>query len=138
MPGQQAAAALEKMAKRLTQHVILMHACTRQQSAAARRHDTRHCLAVQAINNPAYNCEAAGTADSCESAQPWQLAAVQTAADFGDSNEEAAERYVHAAALLSGMLHPHIAQRMTAKQLASDSWLRQAGSSALGECPLVW
>ncbi|KAL0043072.1 hypothetical protein WJX79_008366 [Trebouxia sp. C0005] len=58
-----------------------------------------------AINNPAYNCEAAGTADSCESAQPWQLAAVQTAADFGDSNEEAAERLVAAhleSALWSG------------------------------------
>jgi len=93
---------------------------------------------VQAIKNPAYNIEAAGTAESCESAQPWQLAAVQTAADFGDSSEEAAERYVHAAALLSGMLHPQVAERMTAKQLASDSWLQQAGSSAFGECPLPW
>jgi len=126
-----------------TQHVILMRACTSQQLGCQHAsncplRELRHCFAVQAIKNPAYSTEAAGTADSCESAQPWQLAAMQTAADFGDSSKEAAERYVHAAALLSGMLHPQAAQRMTANQLASDLWLQQAGSSPLGECPLAW
>lgn len=91
---------------------------------------------LQAKNNPAYHAQVAGSTPDSAATQPWQLAAVQTAADFGDSSEDVARRYEQAAALLSGMLHPETAHRMTAKQLASDSWLQQAGSTVLGECPV--
>ena len=35
------------------------------------------------------------------------------------------------------MLQPKVAQRMTAKQLAAQQWLSNAGSSELGPCPEV-
>ena len=92
---------------------------------------------LQAMNNPAYHSQVAGSTPNSAATQPWQLAAVQTAADFGDSREDVAQRYEQAAALLSGMLHPEAAHRMTAEQLASNGWLQQAGSTVLGECPTV-
>ena len=92
---------------------------------------------LQAKHNPAYHAQVAGSTPDSAATQPWQLAAVQTAADFGDSSEDVARRYEQAAALLSGMLHPETAHRMTAQQLASDGWLQQAGGTVLGECPLT-
>ena len=63
--------------------------------------------------------------------QPWQLAAMQKAADFGDDKAAADGRYQQIAALLSGMLHPEVAERLTAA-LAAGCW--QYGSWALSNC----
>ena len=103
------------------------------------QHHTLSCLKqlltdvmVQAMNNPAYNSQAVGTSE-----QPWQLAAMRTAADFDDNRVAAEERFQNVAALLSGMLHPNVSERMTAKQLTSLQWLLDAGSNELGACPVV-
>ena len=69
--------------------------------------------------------------------QPWQLAAMQTAADFGGDKPAATERYQQIAAMLSGMLHPEVAERLTATQLAQQHWLQDAGSVDFGPCPIV-
>ena len=89
---------------------------------------------LQGTNNPAYqaSCDASGQSDSH---QPWQLVAMQEAADFSDSKEEAAERCSFVAKLLSGMLHPEVAQRMTAKQLAAQDWLSSVATQHLEPCP---
>ena len=60
---------------------------------------------------------------------------MQKAADF--SNENGCDQYGHVAELLSGMLHPDVAQRLTAKQLVTHQWLRIAGTSKLGPCPVA-
>lgn len=69
--------------------------------------------------------------------QPWQLLAVQKAANFSNERENGIEQYDRVAELLSGMLHPNVAQRLTATQLATQQWLRVAGSGKLGPCPVV-
>ena len=72
-----------------------------------------------------------------ECSQPWQLLAVQQAANFSNERGNGGEQYGCVAKLLSGMLHPDVAQRLTAKQLATQQWLRGAGTSKLGPCPVV-
>ena len=69
--------------------------------------------------------------------QPWQLAAMQKASDFGGDKAAATERYQQIAAMLSGMLHPGAAERLTATQLAQQHWLQNAGNMDLEPCPIV-
>lgn len=63
--------------------------------------------------------------------------AVQTAADFNNEKESGVEQYGRVAKLLSGMLHPDVAQRLTAKQLATQQWLGVVGTGKLGPCPVA-
>ena len=96
---------------------------------------------LQALHNPAYSRQSGETnpLECCEpsQSQPWQLQYIAEAADFGDSKQDAAERCRCVAELLAGMLQPDVAQRMTAKQLAAQQWLSDAGNSQLGPCPKV-
>lgn len=69
--------------------------------------------------------------------QPWQLLALQEAADFSNEREHGVQHYDCVTELLSGMLHVDVAQRLTAKQLASQQWLRIAGANKLDPCPTV-
>lgn len=69
--------------------------------------------------------------------QPWQLLALQEAADFSNETKDGVKQYNYVAELLSGMLHVDVAQRLTAKQLASQQWLRIAGANKLEPCPIV-
>ena len=97
---------------------------------------------LQALHNPSYRAQCNKVDDSgpseAKGGQPWQLVAMQEAADFSNANEDGAGRYGCVAELLSGMLHPDAAKRMTARQLAEQQqWLRVAGTSELGPCPAV-
>lgn len=75
--------------------------------------------------------------------QPWQLLALQEAADYGNEKEHGAQHHAgvehHACVteLLSGMLHVDVAQRLTAKQLASQQWLKNFGVGKLDPCPTI-
>lgn len=62
---------------------------------------------------------------------------MQNAADFGSKRKNGGDQYGCVAELLSGMLHPDVAHRLTAKQLATQQWLRIAGSSKVGPCPVA-
>ena len=94
-------------------------------------------LSLQALNNTAFRRQGNETdidvVSEATVSQPWQLATLQEAANF--SNGQEAERYRCVAELLSGMLHPDASQRMTAKQLAMQQWLRAYGTRELGPCP---
>jgi len=102
-------------------------------------HNPAYHNQIQRSQNQSAETESAGRSETCETAvkQPWQLAAMQKAADFSGSSQEASERCQHVTALLSGMLNPDVAQRMTARQLAGDKWLQHAGSSELAGGPVV-
>ena len=42
----------------------------------------------------------------------------------------------HADKLLSALLHPEVAQRMTAEEMAGLQWLQEAAAVPLMECPV--
>ena len=42
----------------------------------------------------------------------------------------------HADKLLSAVLHPEVAQRMTAEEMAGLQWLQEAAAVPLMECPV--
>lgn len=69
--------------------------------------------------------------------QPWQLLALQEAADYGNEKEHSVEHHACVTELLSGMLHVDVAQRLTAKQLASQQWLRNFGAGKFNPCPTI-
>ena len=62
---------------------------------------------------------------------------MQKAADFSKESEDAVEQSSQVAELLSGMLQPDVAQRVTAKQLATQQWLWVAGNGKLCPCPVA-
>ena len=94
-------------------------------------------LAQQAVHASLDTAQAAivnkSVADSTK--QPWQLAAMQTAAEFDSDTAATADRYLQAAALLSGMLHPNVSERITAIQLVELQCFSDRRITDLQQCP---
>ncbi|KAA6426479.1 MAG: hypothetical protein FRX49_03590 [Trebouxia sp. A1-2] len=66
---------------------------------------------------------------------PAQLAAVQELSQgLSHKSQDECRRFL---VLLEGMLHPEAQERMTAKQMCSLRWLRDAAKAPLPKCPVV-
>ena len=134
--------------------LILLTQCLGQQKQPALKRSSLvlcSCIAVEfnylaapaaefakpALHGSACRAQAAilSTSTAGSAQQPWQLAAMQTAADFDNDTAAAAERSQQVATLLSGMLHPKVTGRLSANQLVQLQCLKQRDSTGLQQCP---